>query len=53
MDKNPDRERVEALRLLPEDILKNMTKDEIHAFLFDEEWPDTLKEKLKDYLEDF
>lgn len=53
MDKNPDKERLEALRLLPEDVVKSMSKEEINAFLFEEEWPDTLKEKLKDYLEDF
>lgn len=52
MEKNPDKERLEGLRLLPEEIVKSMTKEEITAFLWEEEWPDTLKEKLKDYLED-
>ena len=41
---------MEALRELPGDILKALSREEINAFLFDEVWPDSLKEKLKDYL---
>lgn len=52
MEKTPDKERLEILRMLPEQIIRSMTKEEIEAFLFQEEWPDSLKEKLKDYLED-
>lgn len=42
--------RVEAFRDLPEDILKVLSKEEIRAFMFEEEWPDSLAEKLKDYM---
>ncbi len=46
----PRQGRMEALRELPGDVLKTLSKEEINAFLFDEVWPDSLKEKLKDYL---
>jgi len=42
--------RMEALRELPGEILRDLTKAEIRAFLFDEIWPDSLQEKLKAYL---
>jgi hypothetical protein len=48
----PDPERLEALRNLPEDILKSLTDEEVKAFLHEEMWPDSLREKLKDYLTD-
>jgi hypothetical protein len=46
----PIPERMEALRELPGEILRDLTKTEIRAFLFDEIWPDSLQDKLKDYL---
>ena len=46
----PDKERLEAFRNLPAEILKGLTKQEVTAFLYDEEWPASLAEKLKDYL---
>jgi hypothetical protein len=46
----PDPERMEVLRSLPAEITKTLTKEEIKAFLFDDKWPGSLKEKLKDYL---
>jgi len=42
--------RMEALRELPGEILRELTKTEIKAFLFEEIWPDSLQEKLRDYL---
>jgi len=42
--------RMEALRELPGDVLRELSKKEIKAFLFEETWPDSLQEKLKDYL---
>jgi len=42
--------RMEALREMPGEILRNLTKTEIRAFLFDEVWPDSLQDKLKEYL---
>ena len=43
--------RMEVLRELPAEIMRGLTKDEVKAFLFEEVWPDSLSEKLKDYLE--
>ena len=48
----PDTQRMEAFRNLPSEITKLLTKEDIRAFLFDEVWPDSLREKLKDYLVD-
>ncbi len=48
--KQPKPGRIEAFRELPESILKNFTKDEVKAFMFEEEWPESLAEKLKDYM---
>lgn len=48
--KKPDPERLEALRRLPEEVIKTLSSEEVTAFLRDEEWPDSLREKLKDYL---
>jgi len=47
---NPKPERLDALKNLPSEIMRCLTKEEINAFLFDEVWPDSLGEKLKDYL---
>jgi hypothetical protein len=49
-EKEPRPGRMEALRNLPGEVLRRLTKKEIRAFLFDEIWPDSLQEKLKDYL---
>lgn len=46
----PDPERMEVLRNLPAEITKTLTKEEVQAFLFEDKWPDSLKEKLKDYM---
>lgn len=48
--KEPIPQRMEALRELPGDVLRGLSKSEIKAFLFEEVWPDSLQEKLKDYL---
>ncbi|MBW1901669.1 MAG: hypothetical protein JRJ20_08535 [Deltaproteobacteria bacterium] len=47
----PDPERMEALRNLPKEIVEQLSKEEVNAFLLDNEWPDSLREKLKDFLE--
>ncbi len=39
-----------VLRSLPIEIKEKITGDEAHAFLYDEELPDSLLEKLKDFL---
>jgi hypothetical protein len=46
----PIQGRMEALRELSGDVLRRLSKEEINAFLFDEVWPDSLKEKLRDYI---
>lgn len=43
---------MQALRNLPLDIKQSLTKEEADAFLYEEAWPDSLIEKLKDYLVD-
>lgn len=48
--KNPKPGRVEAFRELPASILKTLTREEIKAFMFEDEWPESLAEKLKDYM---
>ena len=48
----PDPERLEALRGLPREVLDRLTKDEVKAFLYERDWPDSLKEKLGSYLVD-
>ena len=52
MKRDVDTQRLEAFKNLPEDIVKLLTKEEVKAFLHDDEWPDSLREKLKDYLVD-
>ena len=49
-NKEPKPGRMEALRDLPAEIMKSLSKKEIQAFLFEDVWPDSLQEKLKDYL---
>ncbi len=51
-DRKPDPARMRALRGLPLEIKQTLTGEEVDAFLFEEEWPDSLREKLKDYLVD-
>ena len=50
--KRPTPEKLEAIRNLPNEILSSLSQEEIHSFLHDEIWPDSLREKLKDYIED-
>ncbi|MEW6520215.1 MAG: hypothetical protein AB1461_12460 [Thermodesulfobacteriota bacterium] len=46
----PDPERMAILRSLPLEIKQQITGEEAQAFLYKEELPDSLLEKLKDYL---
>ena len=46
----PDPERMAILRSLPVEIKQQITGEEAQAFLYKEELPDSLLEKLKDYL---
>ena len=49
--KKPDPEKMAILRSLPVEIKQSLTKEEVNAFLYEEVWPDTLLEKLKDFIE--
>lgn len=51
-EKKPDPSRVKALQGLPKEIMASLTKEEVAAFLEKDVWPESLKEKLKDYLVD-
>jgi hypothetical protein len=44
-------ERVEFLRCLPLSVKDSLKKEEVDAILFEDVWPDSLLEKLKDYFE--
>ena len=48
----PDPSRLKALQSLPREIMASLTKEEVAAFLEKDVWPESLKEKLKDYLVD-
>ena len=48
--RSPDPERMQALRSLPIEVKQKLTKEEADAFLYEEVWPDSLYEKLKDYM---
>jgi hypothetical protein len=48
--KKPSAERLAVLRGLPKEILDNLSHEEVRAFLHEDVWPDSLKEKLKDYV---
>ena len=50
--RKPDPERVAILRSLPLDVKEQITGEEAHAFMYGQELPDSLMEKLKDYLVD-
>ena len=50
--KKPNPERVAILRSLPLEIKSRITGEEAQAFMYDEDLPESLLEKLKDYLEE-
>lgn len=50
--KKPDPERVALLRSLPLEIKSQITGEEAQAFMYGEDLPESLLEKLKDYLEE-
>ena len=57
MENNPGKKKIDpakmqALRSLPVEIKQSLTREEVDAFLHDEVWPDSLREKLKDYFVD-
>jgi hypothetical protein len=48
--RKPDPVRMQALRNLSHEVKQTLTKEEVDAFLYEDVWPDSLKEKLKDYI---
>ena len=44
--------RVEFLRRLPLSVKETLLREEVDAILFEDVWPDSLIEKLKDYFEE-
>ncbi len=48
--KKPDPGKLAALKGLPMGIVDSFSKEELHAFLYEDVWPDSLQEKLKDYI---
>ncbi len=48
--RKPDPVRMQALRNLPLEVKQTLTKEEVDAFLYEDVRPDSLKEKLKDYI---
>lgn len=46
----PDAQRVAILRSLPVEVKKQITGEEAEAFMYNRELPESLLEKLKDYL---
>ena len=46
----PDPERVAILRALPLEVKEQISGEEAEAFMYNRELPDSLLEKLKDYL---
>ena len=46
----PEAVRINFLRSLPPKIIQSLTKEDINAILYEDVWPDSLKEKLKDYI---
>ncbi|MGV1097874.1 hypothetical protein ACUUL3_00495 [Thiovibrio sp. JS02] len=48
--KKPNPEKVALLRSLPLEVKQRISGEEAQAFMYDEELPESLLEKLKDYL---
>jgi hypothetical protein len=49
-NEKPDPHRVAVLRSLPLEIKEQITGEEAEAFMFNRDLPDSLLEKLKEYL---
>ena len=47
----PELGRLELVRRLPKEVMETLTKEEVKAMLHDDKWPDSLREKSKDFLE--
>ena len=45
--KKPDSQKLAALKSLPKETIDSFTKEELHAFLYEDVWPDSLKKKAE------
>jgi hypothetical protein len=50
MDKKTQKERQMSFESLPPAIKETLTDEEIHAFLNEEQWPESLFEKLEAFI---
>ncbi len=48
--KKPDPERQMALESLPPTIKESLTDEEVELFLYAEEWPESLFEKMDEFI---
>ncbi len=48
----PDPQRVAILRSLPLEVKQQISGEEAEAFMYNKELPESLLEKLKDYIEE-
>ena len=46
----PDPARLELVKNLPKEVLQSLTKEEVKVLLSDDEWPESLHEKLKGFI---
>lgn len=50
LDKKTQKERQESFESLPVAIKESMSEEETHAFLYEEEWPESLFKKLDEFI---
>ena len=46
----PDPARLELVKNLPREVLQSLTKEEVKVLLSEDEWPDSLHAKLKNFV---
>jgi len=49
--RKPDPQKMAVLRSLPVEIKQSLTGEEVNCFLYEENCPESLWEKLKDYVQ--
>ncbi len=48
--RKPDKERQQSYDSLPPSVKESLTEEEKQAFLFEEQWPESLFEKLDEFI---
>jgi hypothetical protein len=46
----PNPSRLELVKNLPKEVLQSLTKEEVKVLLSEDEWPESLHEKLKAFV---